>query len=199
MRVFTHLTERLNAHGAVTLNRMGFGKDGKGVIISESRAQALSTLANGTVLIIDTKLAMSDSFRMLKAEAQCIVNGLTAGEGHGLSFGLAHGDLSVAEIGGALAQNGPIDRSLISERDAAERPTWMFGAPQAVAAGGTAVIMVGPDGEGGCGPIMRRNPRWTFPDGGVGWNWFVINDGQALTTGATARMRCKEWGVWVGA
>ncbi len=87
---------------------MGFGKDGKGVIIREGRAQAIGALAAATGFLIATKLATLERFRMLKSEVFASIIGLTGGEGTGLVFGLADGDLTLAEIEEAIELGGPL-------------------------------------------------------------------------------------------
>ena len=70
---------------------MGFGKDGKGVIIRESRAQVLGALAVGTLIFIGTKLGTLERYRMIKLEVFAAITGLTAGEGDVLLFGISDG------------------------------------------------------------------------------------------------------------
>ncbi len=170
--------------------------DDTGVIIHENRLQALVTLASETALIVGTKLAMTDAFRMLKSEIVSHIFQMTAGEGGRLALYLCHGDLSVAEISDALSGDGPLSRGDIEASMRAKRPIFLAGQYDADEVGTTAHltnIMTG-----GHGSIMK--PRWTFPDGGVGWNWVVYNfSSTALTTGAVLIIQNKAYGLWVGA
>ncbi len=172
---------------------MGFGKDGKGVIIREQRSQALTTLNNATALLIGTKLVTTEDFRMLKAEIQCFVTGLTAGEGTGLMLGLADGDLSTGEIAGVIQAQGPLDPNDIVQTDVAMRPVWLLGALDVDVNELTAAFR----GEGNS-PMIEAKPRWTFSNQGKAWNWFIWNNsGGNLTTGALASILAKSFGVWV--
>ncbi len=174
---------------------MGFGKDGKGVIITEDRSQAIGALVAGAAILIGTKLAMTDSFRMLKTEALALVTAITSGEDGQLAIGIAHGDLTVGEIALELAVQGPTDRGKTEEQRQAERAVFLVGA-----------ISGDVDTVGSFLDKMTNSPfltpkvGWTFPDEGIGWNWFVYNFSQAsFTTGATVHLSAKHFGVWVGA
>ncbi len=172
---------------------MGFGKDNKGVIIREARSQALGALAAQAGILIGTKLAITDSFRMLKAIGSFVIDGLTGVEGPGLLLYLANGDLSLAEAEAAIELSGPLDRSDRVNGPIAERFVQLVGStgdPD----GAKASFL---DAHTGA-PVIVAKPRWTF---GVtdSWNWIVYNNGAALTTGATVKLRVQDFGVWVGA
>lgn len=171
---------------------MGFGKDGKGVIIRESRSQALATLNADIAIFIGTKVAITNDFRMLKAELNITIQGLTAGEGTGLILGLADGDLSTSEIESAILAAGPKDTNDVVTANVAMRPVWFVSLfdENSDATQGT---FRGRDGEA---PIMHK-ARWTFSET-KSWNWFIFNrSASSLTTGAIVRMTNKVYGVWV--
>lgn len=168
---------------------MGFGKDNKGVIITEQRSQALSTLGAQTAMFIGTKLAMEEDFRMLKAQIHVLVSGLDIADAGKLLFGLADGNLTTTQIAECITANGPLNPNEVPEKDRAMRPVFWGGA----LAGDLATIK---DLQTG-GPVVEMKPRWTFQDGDS-WNWFVYNQSAtALTTGATAFLIAKDYGVWV--
>lgn len=169
---------------------MGFGKDGKGVIIRESRSQALGTLANGSAILIGTKLGTLERFRMLKAEIYCVVTLVTTGEGSGYIFGLADGDLTLAEIEGAIESSGPLGPNDSITEAISDRPVWFTGMTDKESG-----VTVPFENETG-GHMMTAKPRWTFGRS-KSWNWFIYNQGAAPTTGSVASIRCKEFGVWV--
>ncbi len=171
---------------------MGFGKDGKGVIITEQRSQAISTLAAQTALLIGTKLAMEEDFRILKSHVHCNLEGLDAGEGFRLLLGLADGNLNVAQIAEAIIANGPLNPNETPERERAMRPVFIIGASEnnGLADGVFRDIVSG-------APMCIQKNRWTFQDGDS-WNWFIYNQSaSAMTTGATALLVAKNFGVWV--
>ncbi len=172
---------------------MGFGKDGKGVIITEQRSQALTTLAAGAALFVGTKLAMTDDFRMLKTELEALLIGGTAGDVEGLVIGLIDADLSPAEVAAAILANGPLDANDSVTADLAMRPVWLIGALE-TNFDGTAGRFKGRQGNS---PMMEHNPKWTF-SAAKGWQFFIFNDtGSALTTGSTVQILAKNFGVWV--
>lgn len=172
---------------------MGFGKDGRGAIIRESRTQALGTLNNEVAIFIGSKLATTDDFRILKSEIFAFIGTLTSGEGPGLIFGLADGELSTGEIGAVINTDGPLGPNDIAVAQIAERPVFVLGQLDDLGASGIKGHF---RSEGG-GPKIVFNPRWTFAHT-TSWNWFIFNNtGANLTTGATVRLVVKNYGVWV--
>ncbi len=169
---------------------MGFGKDGKGVIIRESRTQAVGTLANSTGLLIGTKLATLERFRMLKSEVMATFTGVTQGEGSGMWLLLADGDLSLTEIEEAIEGIGPLGPNDAVLAAVAERFVLVFGATDSE----VATTMVFHNEMGG--HLMSKNPRWTFSRT-KSWNWVLYNQGVAPTTGITVNIKVKSFGVWV--
>ncbi len=171
---------------------MGFGKDGKGVIVREQRDQTLLTLAADFAAIIGTKLAIADDFRMLKAEVQVSLVGGTPGDIEGLTLGIADGDLSASEISAAMVADAPLDANDIVGGNVAERFASIFGA-----------LVTNFDGTQGTfrgesnSPLLVVMPRWTFGTT-KSWNWFIYNNtGSALTTGASVSLSSKCFGVWI--
>ncbi len=171
---------------------MGFGKDGKGVIITETRTQALAALGAGAGILLGTKLAMTTDFRMLKVLVNCIVTSLTTGEGEGLLFGIADGDLTIAEIEEALENQGPLSVGDGPESDQAMRPQWIIGGISGQVADSHAMFVDAING----GPTMVHKVAWTYMNV-KSWNYFIYNLGDTLTTGSSARLLAKSFGVWV--
>ncbi len=170
---------------------MGFGKDGKGVIIRESRSNVLGALAQGVGVQIDTKLATLERYRMLRGEVYAVVTGLTSGEGTGLLLVLADGDLTLTEVDEAIdSANGPLGPNESVQEAIADRPVWFIGAVDRET--GSEAIFENEQG----GHMMVVKPRWTFART-KSWNWIVYNLGAILTTGATVHIRTKSFGVWV--
>ncbi len=173
---------------------MGFGKDGKGVIIIQKQEQALLTLAINTGLIIGTALATLERFRMLKADLFCVLTNVAAGELGGIELYLADGDLTLAEIEEAIEANGPVGPNDTVAEAIAMRAVYRVGAMDR--AGGTqsleALHMVNEAG----GPLLSVKPRWTFARTKA-WNWIAYNNGPAPTTGTLIKVQVKAFGVWV--
>ncbi len=175
---------------------LGFGKDGRGAIVRETRSQSLGTLAQDTALIIGTKLATTEVFRMLKAEVFCRINGLTSGEGSGLLLLLADGDLTVTEVGEAVNIDGPLGPNDAVNAALAERLVLNIGAVEGNgddAAAPTARVIKDMLSNA---PFCVPKPRWSFQRT-KSWNWVIFNRGDALTTGAQVRIDAKSYGVWV--
>ncbi len=169
---------------------MGFGKDGKGVIITESRTQALGSLANEAGIIVGTKLVTLERFRMLKNELIATLTSLTTGEGTGLLIGLVDGDYALAELEAAIESDGPLGPNDQIGEELSERFYKFFGAIDRET--GTEAIFENDQG----GHKMQHTIRWTFART-KSWNFFVYNMGAALTSGAVVNIRSKSFGVWV--
>ncbi len=175
---------------------MGFGKDGKGAIVRETRSQSLGTLAQDTALIIGTKLATTEVFRMLKSEIFCRINTLTAGEGSGLLLLLADGDLSVTEISEAVNVDGPLGPNDAVAAALAERLVLNVGAVEGGGDDAAAPTQRVVRDMNSNAPFCIVKPRWSFQRT-KSWNWVAFNRGDALTTGAQIRIDAKSYGVWV--
>ncbi len=171
---------------------MGFGKDGKGVIIVENRSQALGALATQTGIIIGTKLATLERFRMLKSEISFNISEVTGDEGVSLNLYLADGDLTLAEIEEAIEADGPLGPNDQIVSDQAMRP--VFKVPVTFFMAGSDPIATGAINSAHLHAVL--NPRWTFART-KSWNWMIYNTGTAITTGSTGRVHAKNFGVWV--
>ncbi len=169
---------------------MGFGKDGKGVIIRETRTTNLLALAQSAAVNIDTKINPLERFRMLRNETYATVVGLTSGEGTGLLYVLADGQYSLAEVEAAIEAVGPLGPNDTPTEDIAERAVWFMGAIDRET--GTEAIFGNEEG----GHKLVIKPRWTFART-KGWNFLVYNLGKVLTTGSAVHIRSKSFGVWV--
>ncbi len=172
---------------------MGFGKDGKGVIIQQALAQTLGTLAANTGIILGTNLATVERFRMLKSDVFCVITAGTGAELGGLELYLADGDLTLAEIEETIEANGPLGPNDITTSNRAMRPVFRVGAVVLGIAGASdAIHLRGLDGS----PLLEVKPRWTFASV-KSWNWVIYNAGLVLTTGSSANIRARSFGVWV--
>ncbi len=170
---------------------MGFGKDGKGAMLRDSSTVALGTLASNTSLIVGG-LTMAEDFRILRSDIVALVANLTAGEGNGLLFGIANGELTAAEIAESLNIGGPLDRNDRVPQERVERNVKVLSSLTPAQADTIKTFL---NDEGG--PIIHSKHRWTYsnPDG---WNFFVHNMGSgAFTTGAVVDIHATHFGVWV--
>ncbi len=173
---------------------MGFGKDGKGAIVMESRSQALGALAANAGILIGTKLALTEDFRMLKSRLHCNIFNHTPQEGGGLCLYLADGDLSLAEAEAKIdGLNGPLSRHDRVGTEVSMRFVKLVGAVgDGANASSEAVILDSVTGA----PVVETKPRWTFGQT-TSWNWIIYNHGEVLTTGATAKVVAENFGVWI--
>ncbi len=169
---------------------MGFGKDGKGTIIREGLSQTLGTLDQQVGIIVGTKLATLERFRIIKTEVIASVTGLTTGEGTGLNLFLADGAFNAAEIEAAIEANGPLGPNETSVEEVADRYTKWFGTVDRET--GTEAVFENSMG----GHLMENTIRWTFSRT-KSWVFFVYNLGNQLTTGSNILLRAKHFGVWV--
>ncbi len=163
---------------------MGFGKDGKGIIIHQRAVITHGTPGNGT-FVKGSALPIEEDFRIIKVEFSFFTTGVTAGEGP-LLIALAADNLSIAQIAENLL-SGPNNRNDYEALEEVSRPVWVFGTvlPQ------TASLI--PDS----GLWGEKTIRWTFSNP-EGWVWGLFNDsGAALTTGGLTIVRSKIFGVWV--
>ncbi len=173
-------------------HKMGFGKDGKGEIITETKQQALGTLGNVTAITVATPLVMAEDFRIIKTEMAALVTGLTTAEGQGLMIGIANGALTVAQIAEAISAQGPLNRNDRARQEFAMR----FVKLLATIAGGDNASTVKRFENAEGGGMISETIRWTFSSP-EGWQFFVWNNGVALTTGSSVRLQAKHFGVWV--
>ncbi len=172
---------------AVTLYRgtslsyiMGFGKDGKGVIIwDNSSIGALSTLA-GVTGIVAAGPVLTEGFRQLKSQIWPALTGLTNGEG--VWFGIAAADMSLTNVEAAI-ESAVLTRGDVIANKNAQLPVWPLH------------LFIGGDEQA---VHLEMKLGWTFPEESGGWQWWVYNPSAgALATGAGMRVVAKHFGVWV--
>ncbi len=168
---------------------MGFGKDGKGVIIREANEITLGALASRAAVKNDAGLALTDDFRMLRSEIRWAIEGATQVDGDGpIALGIANDILSVAEIAACLNVDGPLGPNDRPTAELAERGVFLFGEPIAF-----KPTSAGDETEG----VMELKQRWTY-NNPAGWAFFGYNMGSgALTTGGIIRLNMIHYGVWV--
>ncbi len=172
---------------------MGFGKDGKGVIIRETATVALLTLAANTGISLTGGVGsgLLERFRIIKTEflALIIFGTFVSGDGP-IELYLVDADLTLAEAEAAIEATGPLGPNDRVGAEVAQRWTKAMGA-----------IPFVPENEGpgsllNGGMIVEQTIRWTFAPA-KGWRWHAQNFGNAITTGATIKVRAKHFGVWV--
>lgn len=169
---------------------MGFGKDGKGVILRESQTITLGTLASSTAIKAASNLAVTEDFRIIKSEILVSFRAMQPDESP-IILGLADNELSVAEIGECLLVDGPVDRNDRQKEEEATRPVWEI-------CQNTPQVFAGPsDNAPNNGLPIEKTFRWTFSND-EGWCWFAWNaSGAALDGGGSIVIHAKHFGVWV--
>ncbi len=169
---------------------MGFGKDGKGVIITDVDVITLGTLANVTAIKQGSPLVFKEDFRLIKMIMSMHTRGQTVGEA-GIEIYLCNNDLSVAEIAEAIVTAGPLSRNETVAEDLAKRAVFLLGN---IGALGVVDFIQGKGGQYG---VIEENIRWSFSDP-EGWCIVAFNNsGAALTTGQVIRFSVKYFGVWL--
>ncbi len=170
---------------------MGFGKDGKGVIIRQFDAFTLSTLGSQTVIKQGNPLVIGEDFRMLKFEIFADIFGATFVDADGpLLLGIADNELSVTEIKECLEANGPLDRNDRVSMEHATRPVWPYFQISNDSSANAHI-------ENSNQMPQEGSPRWTFSNP-EGWTWWAYNMGTgALTDAGFIRIEVKYYGVWV--
>jgi len=172
---------------------MGFGKDNKGAIIRETiQDEALAGLSAHDAVKFAGPVITED-FRLLKTEVVAMVNALTQGQGEGMIFGIANGELTAAEIEEAIEANGPLDRNDRQGQERSERNVKILGVSRL---DGTSTQTEKQFENVDGGLIMVSKHRWTYSNP-EGWAWFIYNPGGTLTTGSTLQLSATHYGVWV--
>ena len=177
---------------------MGFGKDGKGVIVLENVTVTLAALAGQDAVLAASAVALEKDFRILKTELFATLTEITSLEGAGLALYMSEGELTDAQVEQVIESSGPVDPGDADLNEIASRWVRLVGTSSNNVVNATERNFINKQG----GHIMETNPRWTFrrrrtaADGG--WNWIVYNNGVLLTTGAVLRIKARHYGVWVG-
>ncbi len=165
---------------------MGFGKDGRGVIVRMNEQQALGTLGAVTA-ILAKNFAFTEDFRCISVNLDFTMSNLTLGQGP-IGIYLANGNMSVAEVAETLTVQGPLGPNAQTENEQAMRPVYRLGVF-------------------GHGEVLaehmhfssKRNIRWTFsnPDG-ISIFAFNHSTSSALsTTDPVVNIMGDIFGVWV--
>ncbi len=172
---------------------MGFGKDGKGVIIRDDDIITLGTLAGQTVVKQDSPLGILEDFRILKQRHWWNLTGGALVDGDGpLIMGICNDELSVGEIGEVMQAGGPLNRNDRERTEFAERGVHLF--PEGKAMIPFLAQTADPTVTYG---FFESKHRWTY-NNPEGWALFLWNKGAgALTTGGTLRVTSEFYGVWV--
>lgn len=165
---------------------LGFGKDGKGVIIRERREITVTSLGARTAIFAGTTLIpLTGGFRMIKIEGSVFWRNPTAGEM--FVIGIASLDLTVQQIEDGLENNGPAQRGDIDEEVNSMRPIYTLGHLQAQTETGHLSF------------DFEKTIRWTFNEG-IGYAMFAYNPNTVAVSGngSTVHVLSKAFGVWVG-
>ncbi len=172
---------------------MGFGKDGKGVIIRETIDQSIGAMASRVVILVPSAVVLEEDFRMLKTELFATVVGLDAGEGEGLLLGMANGNLTALEIEASIEAQGPKGPSDRVIQELAERQFHMLGEFRHIVAV-TDLVFIG-NSEWSAG--VKSKFRWTYTDTDK-WTFFLyLNSPASIATGWNLAIQASHYGVWL--
>lgn len=172
---------------------MGFGKDGRGVILREFiDPTSLGAISTGSVIQFSGP-TMEDDFRILKSEVMAGISGGDAGEAEGVLLVMSNGELSASEVGACLRTQGPVDRNDRARQETAERQCHPIGV--AIKAGIANTEIVFHDKKTNAPMCIDKFP-WTYSDP-EGWAWNVYNQGPAIATGSNLYLQATHYGVWV--
>ncbi len=172
---------------------MGFGKDGKGVIIKDRDTITLGALSTITAVKQGAPLAITEDFRMLKGKLHYELAFGTFVEGDGpVLLGICNDELSVTEIAEAINVDGPLGPDDRLGVEQAERAVFLLDMdPIEFAARAQG------DAEGNIQGHVSIDQRWTYYNNS-GWSLFAYNMGSGgLTTGGLIRLNATYYGVWV--
>ncbi len=176
---------------------MGFGKDGKGVMVQERTTMTLGALAANALVIANSSVQLDSDFRILKSEITAVLSGMTSLEGQGLLLYMMEGDLSSAEGEAKIEQSGPLRPGQQIEEEIASRWVKRIGITVGPTVNETERVFRN-EYNGG---LLSYNPRWTFRRGRTategGWNWGIYNSAVAITSGADVEIIGTHYGVWV--
>ncbi len=172
---------------------MGFGKDGKGVIIRQFvDPVSLGAMATGIAVTFGS-LVMEEDFRILKSEVMAGIVGGDAGEAEGVLLGLANGELSTTEIPESLRAQGPVDRNDRLREERAGRQVHSIGVGVKVAVANTEIVFHDKNTNS---PMCIDRFPWTYSNP-EGWDFFVYNQGPAIAAGSNIYLQATHYGVWV--
>ncbi len=176
---------------------MGFGKDGKGVIVHEQESFALAGLAGQAFVQSDSAVLLDMDFRILKTDLTAVLTGMTSLEGVGLQLYMSEGELTAAQAEANIELNGPLRMGDKDAEEIASRWVRRIGITTGPTVNETERVFRNEHG----GALISYTPRWTFRRARTatagGWNWGVYNNGVTITTGATCRILATHYGVWV--
>ncbi len=165
---------------------MGFGKDGKGVILYDNFATTLSGLTSRDVQDVASR-ALREDFRLIKTE--WFVQLASTNHGDTILFGIAEASLTDAQIEECL-EAVAVDSDDVPAIEQNARA--VFPLDLAVTSYDNAA------GDGAeSGPVRgEKTIRWTFKDPS-GWSyWFYNLSGATFGTGGI-NLLLKHYGVWV--
>ncbi len=155
------------------------------VALPVSAQLTLGTLAANTVLTANLIATLTEDLFVISADLTWALLAHTAGEGP-IEVGVAHGDLSVAEIleAVAAAPTGPGD---IIQNERSHRPVRQSGAFPGL---NTDEVIAQ-------GSKVRTRCKFLVSDG-VAFNAYALNrSGGTLTTGALVRVSGNLYGRWI--
>ena len=154
-------------------------------VIPDDVAISLLTLADVTVLVQDSQIALQQDYQHISADYEVSLRGHTAGEGP-ITIGVSSTELTVAEIKEAIVA-APQSQTDFPAVEHAKRPVRIVGSFP-----GLSTDEVLNDGR-----AFRVRFHQQIPAGKNLPNLFAFNrSGGPLTTGAIILATAKHYGLW---
>ncbi len=165
---------------------MGFGKDGKGVILYDNFNFTLTGLTTRDVNETASRVLRED-FRLIKSDYWVTMDSTIHGDV--VMFGIANGDLSAAEIEEAI-ESVAVDSNDVPAIEEGMRAVFPYDVcsannDNAAGDGATSDVRSG-----------SKTIRWTFKDP-AGWNFWFYNMSPGTFGTGGMNLFLKHYGVWV--
>lgn len=164
---------------------MGFGKDGRGIILYDQVAIPLGSASPDSIVATSGRFTgnLEEDFRITRLDLWAgFQEPLPADEGP-ILIGIGSGTLDATELAECL-DSSPFDNDGVPDIEETMRPVW----PLAILTGSvTAPPTIS----------MEKVLRWTFKNP-AGWNWWARSlDDDSLAGGSIIVVFAKIFGVWV--
>ncbi len=154
--------------------------------VQDTASVALVTLAKH-VALLTAGPTMTRGGSLISGQMAFVASGLTAGDGPFLC-GIANKSLDISELNEYLTIQGPVEPTAVPQVERSTRGKLLrkLGMAAPVGDGSVAVLYVD----------NRSLSGLRFNEESAGWNYFVMNLGRDLTTGATMNVQADLFLRW---